>query len=621
MPRREPTVTPTAESEGLLPSAADSTERRHLGLIALVAFSVLTCFVGLHEGPPLGDHESINALSARESLQSGDWLIPRLAGAPLIRKTPLGVWLIGAAAKVTDPPGTAPPVTEYSARLPSALAGIGTVLVVYWLGRMLFGLRIGLTAGFITAACAATIFYARNAQVDMLLTFFTVLAVALFWRGAIDSRGSKRWLAAFYVAAALAMMAKAPLPLATVGLFLAVHWFVTMPLLEAVDAAAGGEQPFFVRAGAACREQFKRLRSLWLGPGLLVFLAVTVAWPVYVLTQVDGALSLWRIEYLDRFTGEMAERTRPIWYYVPIIFGLSAPFMLSIPEAMAAPFLQRYRKHRAGLAYVFTWAIVATVFLSASSFKRPHYLLSIMPAYALLLAPVIDRLFFCAISARPRTVRTICLVIPLVLAAALIGGGSVAFGRVPGALTTFGWAAAAAVVVWTLSCFSYVRGRRLAAFVLLNLGVGVLVVLVWPALGRAGLFNREGRALAAALREHGVQPGDRILWVDGQLHASIEFYSGYRIQRLIDEVEMAGIRRSRRQEPVEAYAEVLSRIRQCLAGDGAVYLILTSGRYALLHQNAAIPVRELFQLSGFQDDGDDDLVVITKPLDPGVTTD
>ncbi|MEK7757178.1 MAG: glycosyltransferase family 39 protein, partial [Planctomycetota bacterium] len=399
--------------------------------------SVLTCLVGLHEGPPMGDHECINALAARNALQSGDWLIPMVNDAPLIRKMPLGVWLIAAAAYVPGAAAGSAPVTLFSARLPSALAGIGTVLVTAWLGSMLFGRRGGLIAGFLCAGCAATVFYSRNAQVDMVLTFFTTLAFACFWRGAMHEQPSRWSMAWFYVAFALAMMAKAPLPLATVGLSLFAYWFVTIPFLA---ASIGGQHPsggFLRRFFGEWAGQLSRLRTLWLLPGIAVFVILVGVWPAYVSTQVDNALELWRIEYLSRFTGELSDKTQPVWYYLPLLFGLTLPFMLSIPEAVVAPFLPRYAAQRRGLAYAFTWALAATWFLSSSGFKRPHYLLSVIPAYCLLLAPVIDRLFFGVVSTAGRGARFACRVLPALLAAGGIAGGVMVRQKYPGLLTPY----------------------------------------------------------------------------------------------------------------------------------------------------------------------------------------
>ncbi|MCH7701127.1 MAG: glycosyltransferase family 39 protein [Planctomycetes bacterium] len=268
--------------------------RRRGGLVALIALSSLTCLYGLGSGPPMGDHECINAVAARQSFESGSWLIPELDNAPWIRKTPLGIWLIEASSSLIGQPDGALPVTDLSARLPSALAGMANVFVVFWLGSMLYGHRGGLVAGFICAGSVATVMFSRNPQVDMVLTLFTTLSFGCFWRGAMHPQPSKLHMASFFLMFALAMLAKAPLPLAMIGLSLAAYWFIALPLLAATEQGERSLEAIARRSIRDWRESISGLRKLWLMPGVLVFLVVVGAWPVYVYTHVDNALALWR---------------------------------------------------------------------------------------------------------------------------------------------------------------------------------------------------------------------------------------------------------------------------------------------------------------------------------------
>lgn len=597
---------------GPAPHELSSRDHGLFGLIALITMSVLTCLVGLHEGPPMGDHECINALAARNALQSGDWVIPMVNDAPLIRKMPLGVWLIAAASYRPGAAAGSVPVTLFSARLPSALAGIGTVLVTAWLGSMLFGRRGGLIAGFLYAGCAATVYYSRNAQVDMVLTFFTALAFACFWRGAIHEKPSRWFMAWFYIAFALAMMAKAPLPLATVGLSLFAYWFVTIPVL---DASIGGQHPsdgFLRRWLHELVGRVSRLRTLWLLPGIAVFVIVVGIWPAYVSTQVDNALALWRIEYLSRFSGELSDKIRPAWYYLPIIFGLTLPFMLSIPEAVVALFLPRYVAQRRGLAYAFTWALVATLLLSASVFKRNHYLLSVIPAYCLLLAPVIDRLFFGVVSFAGRGVRFACRILPALLAVGGIAGGVLVRQKHPGLFAPYAIVFVAVFLVWTAACWAYARDRRLSSFALLNLGVPVVVLVMWPALGKGAGLNAETDALAAAITEHGIRPTNVVYWVDGQPNFTLPFYHGIPIRRLISEVEMASLRTGRREVSSEVYLEIVRRLQERLRDEPPAYFIVTAGYFDLLSRRTDLAINVVFRLNGFHSEEEDELVVFTR---------
>jgi 4-amino-4-deoxy-L-arabinose transferase-like glycosyltransferase len=592
-------------------AARSSGNAGRLAVLALAVFAAFTCLMGLGHGPALGDHECINAQAARQIRQSGEWLIPRLGEIPRIRKTPLGIWLIAAASPLIDKPGL-PPISEVAARLPSALAAFGTTFVVLWLGTMMYGRRAGILAGFIWAASVAAILFARNAQVDMVLTFFTALSFGLFWAGFVR-RTSAPAILGFFTAFALAMMAKAPLPLVTVGFALFVYWFVTVPLLAATEGTAGGPAGIGRRIGGAIARQVNRLPLLWTLLGLVVFVIVAGAWPLYVYRHVPNALSLWRAEYLDRATGDLSEQKEPFFYYVPIILGFAAPYTLSVFEAVAAPFLPRYRRHRRALAFAFTWAIVGTLVLSIPSFKRSHYVLSVMPGYCLLLAPVIERLFFGELLAPAHVIRVTCAVLPVALAGGFAAGGFFVRREFPTLLHAYVLAAVVALVIWGLACWTFATGRRRRSFVLVNLGVVALLTLIWPAVGRHVQMNAGADALADALRRHGITPDDDIVLVDGRPDASIEFYHGFRVKRLIDEIEMTRIRRNRIDKSMNVYLEIGDRIAKRLAAARPVYLILSAANYALLEANLPVRPRVVFRLHGTIKDRAGGVVVITQP--------
>lgn len=600
-----PTASPNATHDW-------SADTRNLGVVLLIAFSSWTFLFGLSGGPPMGDHDCINALAARNALNGeGGWLIPEIHSAPLIRKTPLGVWLIGLSAKIAQLFGSAEPVSALTARLPSALAGIGTALAVCWLGSMLYGARTGIVAGFIAAGSAGIIGYARNAQVDMALTFFVTLTMALFWRGVLCGRPNRRYLAGFYLSFALAMLAKAPLPLVIVGLSIFVYWFVALSIAKSVGDSVE-YAPIHARLWTAFVRQLRGIGSLWLIPGVAMFVILVAAWPVYVASQVDTALPLWRIEYLSRFSGDLSDKIKPFHYYIPMVFGLLFPYLGSLPEALALPFLRRYRDIARSAAYPWVWAIVGTVFLSTASFKRPHYLLSVLPAYALLLAPVIDRLFFQAGVQVSRAARAICMALPVLLVGGAIGGGVYVRKETPLLMTDYILAILAAVMVWSLACWAYARSRRVTSFALLSIGTAAALTLGWPGLSTGLGLNAETQALAAALKKFEVDTSRPLYWVDGQPNSTLPFYHAVRVRRLISEVEMASLRTGRSKITEEVYAAAVARIQERLKDEPPAFFVVSAEHFDLFRRRTDMSLREVFRLSGIHEDAEDELVVFTR---------
>src|SRR5947209_15740704 len=86
--------------------------------------------------------EGLNAEAAREMLESGDWVVPTFNFKPRTAKPALLYWLQALAYRQFG-------VNEFSARLPSVIAGALAVLITYELGRRMFGSMTGLLGGVI----------------------------------------------------------------------------------------------------------------------------------------------------------------------------------------------------------------------------------------------------------------------------------------------------------------------------------------------------------------------------------------------------------------------------------------------------------------------------------------
>lgn len=70
--------------------------------------------------------------------------------------------------------------TETMVRMPSALAGVATVYLVYHLGKKLLSLEIGVIAAFIVAGSYQSIFYSQEARAYSLLALFCTLNAYYF---------------------------------------------------------------------------------------------------------------------------------------------------------------------------------------------------------------------------------------------------------------------------------------------------------------------------------------------------------------------------------------------------------------------------------------------------------
>ncbi|HEU5001397.1 MAG TPA: phospholipid carrier-dependent glycosyltransferase [Actinomycetota bacterium] len=164
----------------------------------------------------------------------------------------LGKWLIAAGEKLVG-------YTSFGWRLMPALFGTGLVVLVFLLGRRLFGRWGGAVGGFLAATDFVLITQSRLAMLDVFLAFFVVLGfffVALErervvrQRIASDAAIDVRWRVAIGAAlgAASAVKWSGAYALAGAGLLVAAWAFGTarrrgaspVPELAATAAAVGG---------------------------------------------------------------------------------------------------------------------------------------------------------------------------------------------------------------------------------------------------------------------------------------------------------------------------------------------------------------------------------------------
>src|SRR5579871_5687998 len=86
-----------------------------------------------------------------------------------IDKPPLGFWIQAASAKLLGFSGLA-------ILLPEALAGVGSVLLIYHLVKRAFGTGTGLLAALMLALTPVSVSVSRNNTIDSLLVFTLLLA-------------------------------------------------------------------------------------------------------------------------------------------------------------------------------------------------------------------------------------------------------------------------------------------------------------------------------------------------------------------------------------------------------------------------------------------------------------
>jgi 4-amino-4-deoxy-L-arabinose transferase-like glycosyltransferase len=372
---------PSADS-GQAGAGRPATGRmRWLAPLALAALLGSLLFVGLGHDMPLRNHEALLAETARnmyldrpvqlaDGSRPSPWLVPNFNDSPRLRKTPLPYWSVAGLAYLTGA------VDELTARLPSALAALAAVLIVLALVRRWDGRLASLAAAAALVTSAEFLIVARSALSDMPMTLFCTASLAAAWM-AVETGGARRfaWLLVTGVAAALAMLAKGPVPAIVLPLPYAVAAVVMVARLvrPKEPLKARGTQWAWTLGGAAA--------------GTLVFFAIMLPWPVYVLLQVPQVIDIWRAESVDRSTGDFGHQ-EPFYFYIIRLPLLLAPWTIFFIHGLVLAAHRAWREPgaRAWLLFLGAWFAGTLGAISVAAGKQDHYILPLLPACAVYIA-------------------------------------------------------------------------------------------------------------------------------------------------------------------------------------------------------------------------------------------
>lgn len=561
---------------------------------AAVAF-ILLAYVGgmlflLHRGPALSTHEVLVAQTARQTLETGEWTVLQYLDASFLVKPPLAPWLAAVSGMLyPEDAVTGQRVTTAAARLPSLAATLLTAWIVFALGRSMFGPSIAGCAAFVFATLVGVLLFALNATAEALLTLFCTWCFAEFW-WAQSATGRRRILhqIRFYCAFGLAMLAKGPMPLAVVAVPIAAWWWLDRPTRH---IATCGPKGLFGAIRLALMEIFPRLRMavtklgiIW---GLPLAALIFMPWMFAVARHVPWFWQLWNHEYLDRFQNDnLWVRNGGFIYYLPVLLGYTVPWLLSLPEALASPFLAKYRKHRRPLTYAWYWAVGTIVVLTCMTFKQGYYLLTALPGIALLLGPVLHDLFF-ATSPSPRA-RLVRVIYYAILIATLIAVTITWFAMrhifaeewTPAAA----WGAAfLAIFILTgvaLAGWEFLAGRPRRCFVIVGMSAFCVFGITWCVLGPRLDDVADSMALAEQLEKSEIGRDENVYWAGNQPDGRVVFYANRPIRQVVDPFELRA--KNAGADKTDLQLMVGRRISHLLAEDEPVFFVITREQFDML---------------------------------------
>jgi 4-amino-4-deoxy-L-arabinose transferase-like glycosyltransferase len=331
-------------------------------VLTLLALSLLTFVLGLGRQAITDSDEAFYAEAAREMVESGDWLTPHFDYENRWEKPALYYWLSAATYRVAGP-------GELTARLWSALSGVGLVLLTWAIARRFEDAPSSAwLAGAIVATCYGYFAIARAALPDLPLAFCITLGIAAVLR-AVDadpvSRPQRRWWALAGLAAGLGFLVKGPIALVVPALVLLPIWWRER---RTVHVSPGG---VFVAT--------------------VVFALVGLPWYVMMTLEHGRAYlqSFFVGDNIERFATRRFNDPRTLLFYVPVVIGGMLPWSAYLVALVGTDLVDAVRgRRRPSKAEwrLLLWVAGPLLFFTASVGKQPRYILPILPPLAILLA-------------------------------------------------------------------------------------------------------------------------------------------------------------------------------------------------------------------------------------------
>jgi len=318
--------------------------------------SIFTLFVNNHTLGFWDQDESAYAGFAYNFLQTGNWLIPDFLWSDVHRKPPMHFWNIALSFKLFG-------ANEFATRVPSALAILGTILLVRYLSAPLVGLNVAKKAMLVMSTSLLMIALAKISVTDSTLLFFETLAVLSLFNFLKSKR--KVYLLFFVLGIAGGALTKGPPVL-----------IITYGILGVL---------FLFRA--------YRIQTIYLFLISLLGLVPLFLWGKAAWNFDGGAFITWMIDWyiLKRGEGVFGQTGPPGYFLIVFLVGLfafSSFFLVGVKQQLVSFFVKRERNENS--IFFVAWLMAGWFVYELINSKLPAYAIGAFPAISLIIADQIE---------------------------------------------------------------------------------------------------------------------------------------------------------------------------------------------------------------------------------------
>ncbi|CAG5011463.1 Undecaprenyl phosphate-alpha-4-amino-4-deoxy-L-arabinose arabinosyl transferase [Dyadobacter sp. CECT 9275] len=312
----------------------EKTRRLFLIIYVLAGF-----LWGLENTPLFDEDEGFFAEGTREMVARNDFVSSFVNQEQRFDKPPLTNWLQYASAQVFG-------WNEFAIRLPSALAAILWMLIIYLFTKHRLGERVAFFATLIAASSLQITIVGKAALADSLLNASVTGAMFCLYEAFWNHNRKFLWV--FYTFTAIGFMAKGPIAILIPGavfLIYLIRWKTWKPLLKIFDPV-----------------------------GLGIFLVIAVPWYIleYQRAGMDFINGFFFRHNVNRFQTAFEGHYGGILYFVPILVLGLLPFTAIILKSFGKI---RFIWSDKLLSFLFIWFGLVFVLFSLSGTKLHHYII------------------------------------------------------------------------------------------------------------------------------------------------------------------------------------------------------------------------------------------------------
>lgn len=368
-------------------------KRLYLFLIALISLvSTLALFGGVME-----PDSALYASISKNIVLNNDWLNLYVRGLDWLDKPHLTFWLAAASFKILG-------INAFAYKLPSFLAGLLGAWYLYKFSKDIYNERTGILSALIFLSALHVLVSTFDVRAEIYITTFTLAAIyhyykahtASFWHIILGS-----------LFAAFAIMIKGIFVLIPVFGGFIVYWLLT--------------------------KQWQQLQKpkWWIAIALILIFIIPELYALYIQfdlhpekvvfgkTNVSGLkFFFWDSQFGRFFNNGPIKGKGDISFFLHTTLWAFLPWSVLFYTSVANLFSKKNRVDLpAETILIWTSAAITFLLFSLSKFQLPHYILIILPQFAIITALYIQKLEGKSLKVFSVAQTTIFILVSVILAA------------------------------------------------------------------------------------------------------------------------------------------------------------------------------------------------------------